>query len=57
MSVTGYGRADKKQMQQTVARLLGLDEVPSPDDAADALAAALCHSHTGELRKKMFSMK
>ena len=57
MSVAGYGRADKKQMQQTVAKLLGLDEIPRPDDAADALAAALCHSHTGELRKKLYSMK
>ena len=57
MSVTGYGRADKKQMQQSVTKLLGLSEIPQPDDAADALAAALCHSHTGELRKKLFSMK
>ena len=57
MAITGYGRADKKQMQTAVTRLLGLEEIPKPDDAADALAAALCHSHTGELRKKLYSMK
>jgi len=40
-SVTGYGKADKKQMQEMVRILLKLKEVPKPDDAADALAAAL----------------
>jgi crossover junction endodeoxyribonuclease RuvC len=43
-SLTGYGRADKKQMQEMVRVLLGLKEVPQPDDCADALAAALMHS-------------
>ncbi|MDR2047140.1 MAG: crossover junction endodeoxyribonuclease RuvC [Clostridiales bacterium] len=43
-SVTGYGRADKPQMQQMVKLLLKLDAVPRPDDAADALAVALCHA-------------
>jgi|SRR3569833_57903 len=43
-ALTGYGRADKKQMQQMVKAVLGLKEVPQPDDCADALAAALCHS-------------
>ena len=43
LSVTGYGKADKKQMQEMVRLLLGLKEVPKPDDAADALAAALTH--------------
>lgn len=43
-SLTGYGRAEKKQMQEMVRVLLGLKEVPQPDDCADALAAALTHS-------------
>lgn len=42
-AVTGYGRADKKQVQQMVYLLLNLKKIPSPDDAADALAVALCH--------------
>lgn len=42
-TLTGYGRADKKQMQEMVRILLGLKEVPKPDDCADALAAALMH--------------
>lgn len=45
-AVTGYGKADKKQMQEMVRVLLGLKEVPKPDDAADALAAAICCSMT-----------
>ncbi len=44
-AVTGYGRADKPQMQQMVKVLLELDEIPRPDDAADALAVAICHIH------------
>jgi crossover junction endodeoxyribonuclease RuvC len=44
-AVTGYGRADKPQMQQMVKVLLELDEIPRPDDAADALAIAICHIH------------
>ncbi len=43
-AVTGYGKADKKQMQEMVRVLLKLKEVPTPDDAADALAAALTHA-------------
>lgn len=45
-AVTGYGRADKKQVQGMVKLLLKLDEVPKPDDAADALALAICHAHS-----------
>lgn len=45
-ALTGYGRADKKQIQEMVRVILGLDKVPSPDDCADALAAAICHSMT-----------
>jgi crossover junction endodeoxyribonuclease RuvC len=48
-SVTGYGKADKKQMQEMVRVLLNLREVPKPDDAADALAAALTHAATAHL--------
>lgn len=45
-ALTGYGRADKKQIQEMVRVILGLDEIPKPDDCADALAAAICHSMT-----------
>ena len=43
-SVVGYGRAEKTQVQQMIKLLLGLDAVPSPHDAADALAIAICHA-------------
>ena len=45
-AVVGYGRADKRQVQQMVKLLLGLDKAPSPYDAADALAVAICHLHS-----------
>ena len=45
-SVTGYGRADKKQVQEMTRMLLNLDAVPKPDDTADALAVAICHAHS-----------
>jgi len=45
-ALTGYGRAEKKQIQEMVRVILGLKEIPKPDDAADALAAAICHSMT-----------
>jgi crossover junction endodeoxyribonuclease RuvC len=45
-AVTGYGNADKKQMQEMVRIILKLKEIPRPDDAADALAAAITHSMT-----------
>ena len=45
-ALTGYGRADKKQMQQMVKSFLGLNEVPKPDDTADALAIAICHGNS-----------
>ena len=44
-AVVGYGRADKAQVQQMIKLLLGLAAVPSPHDAADALAVAICHVH------------
>jgi crossover junction endodeoxyribonuclease RuvC len=48
-AVTGYGNADKKQVQEMVKVLLNLDKVPKPDDAADALAVAITHIHTRHL--------
>ena len=48
-AVVGYGRAEKHQVQQMVKLLLGLDRVPSPHDASDALAVALCHAHSAPL--------
>ncbi len=51
MSLTGYGRADKIQMQQVVTSLLHLSKIPRPDGAADALAVALCHAHTSRFGK------
>ena len=45
-AVVGYGRADKRQVQQMVALLLGLDEAPAPYDVSEALALAVCHAHT-----------
>ena len=45
-SVAGYGRAGKKQVMEMVKRLCGLDSVPKPDDAADAVALALCHARS-----------
>jgi len=47
-SVVGYGLAGKEQVQYMVARLLGLEAPPSPPDAADALAIAICHIHTAQ---------
>lgn len=44
MAITGYGRADKKQIQEMVRLLLNLEQIPKPDDAADALAAAITHA-------------
>lgn len=46
-SVVGYGRAEKKQVQDMTKRILSLKEIPKPDDAADALAMAICHAHAG----------
>jgi crossover junction endodeoxyribonuclease RuvC len=45
LSVVGYGRAEKAQVQRMIMLLLGLDTAPSPYDASDALAVALCHAH------------
>lgn len=48
-AVSGYGRADKKQIQKMVKVLLNLKEIPKPDDAADGLAAAICCAHSNNL--------
>ena len=47
LAVTGYGKAEKKQVQMMTQRMLGLEEIPKPDDAADALAIAICLANTG----------
>ncbi len=46
MSVVGYGKAEKRQVMEMTRILLGLEKVPRPDDAADALALAVCHGHS-----------
>ncbi len=50
LAVAGYGGADKPQMQQMVRAILNLSEVPKPDDAADALAVAICHLHSMKMK-------
>lgn len=50
-AVSGFGGADKIQMQTTVKMLLRLDDLPHPDDAADALAVAICHLHSARLSR------
>ena len=48
-AITGYGGADKQQVQEMVRLLLNLDHVPQPDDAADAVAVAVCHIHSARM--------
>ena len=52
-ALVGYGRADKKQVQMMVPTILNLKKIPKPDDTADALAAAICHGHSAETRKRL----
>ncbi|NCC86642.1 MAG: crossover junction endodeoxyribonuclease RuvC [Clostridia bacterium] len=53
-SVVGYGRAEKKQVQEMTRVILKLDKIPKPDDTADALAMAICHAHvSGSLMGKL----
>jgi crossover junction endodeoxyribonuclease RuvC len=54
-AVVGYGRAEKQQVQQMVMRLLNLAEAPEPNDAADALAIAICHLHTSATQERQQS--
>lgn len=49
-AIAGYGGANKQQVQEMVRLLLGLDHVPHPDDAADAVAVAVCHIHSARMR-------
>ena len=51
-ALVGYGRADKKQVQEMVKTILNLDSVPRPDDTADAVAAAICHGHSRGMNGK-----
>jgi crossover junction endodeoxyribonuclease RuvC len=48
-AIAGYGGADKQQVQEMVRMILGLDAVPQPDDAADAVAVAVCHIHSARM--------
>jgi crossover junction endodeoxyribonuclease RuvC len=57
LAVVGYGRAEKHQVQQMVTRLLNLDQIPEPADAADALAIAICHLHTAATRERQGEVK
>lgn len=52
-AVVGYGKADKQQVQHMVRALLGLQEIPKPDDTADALAIAICHANSVNLLNRM----
>jgi len=48
-AIAGYGGADKQQVQEMVRLLLNLDHIPQPDDAADAVAVAVCHIHSARM--------
>ena len=50
LAVAGYGGADKRQVQLMVRAVLGMNELPQPDDAADALAIAICHVHSNRMK-------
>lgn len=52
-AVVGYGKADKRQIQEMVRIMLGLDDLPRPDDAADALAVAICHVQVSPFRARV----
>jgi len=54
-ALTGNGRADKHQIQFMTKAILGLNEIPRPDDAADALAVAICHANTNDYSKRYFN--
>lgn len=56
-ALTGYGRAEKQQLQEMVKMLLNLDKTPRPDDAADALALAICQIQTGMVQKRIEGMR
>ncbi len=57
-SVVGYGRAEKKQVQEMTRVILNLEKIPKPDDTADALAMAICHGHaSGSLMGKLQGLR
>ena len=56
-AVSGYGRADKQQVQRMVKTLLNLKEIPKPDDTADALAIAICHANSAAMLNKINNEK
>jgi len=56
-AITGYGKAPKSQVQEMVRMLLNLDHVPQPDDAADAIAVAICHVHNVRMEKLIASQE
>lgn len=57
-SVVGYGRAEKKQVQEMTRVILKLEKIPKPDDTADALAMAICHAHaSGSLMGRLKNLK
>jgi len=56
LAVTGYGKADKAQVQTMIKLLLNLSEIPKPDDAADAVAVAITHAHS-QHAKEIYKMK
>lgn len=55
MSITGFGRADKKDVQKAIKKILNLDKIPKPDDAADALAIAISYLNLSQKKKKGLS--
>jgi crossover junction endodeoxyribonuclease RuvC len=57
LAVTGYGRAEKMQIQEMVRILLCLTEIPKPDDVADALAIAICHAHSCKMQNPEVGIK
>ena len=56
-SVVGYGRAEKIQVQSMVKNILNLDKIPKPDDAADAVALAICHAHSKPTNNLLTKLK
>ena len=57
-SVVGYGRAEKKQVQEMTRLILNLEKIPKPDDTADALAMAICHGHaSGSLLGRLGNLR
>lgn len=56
-SVVGYGRAEKKQVQEMTRRILNLEKIPKPDDTADALAMSICHAHSSGSLSSVSNMR